>query len=53
MNMQLHGIGSSIRVPIKVTDAPAADPSDRYQIALADPPSLAKISEEGQHGDRR
>ena len=29
MNLMLHGIGSSIRVPIKVADALAADPGER------------------------
>jgi type I restriction enzyme M protein len=38
MNMMLHGIGSDKSVSIVVADALAADPSDRYDVVLANPP---------------
>ena len=44
MNLLLHGIGSEKSVPIKVADALAADPGERYQIVLANPPFGKKSS---------
>ncbi|MBI4754296.1 MAG: SAM-dependent DNA methyltransferase [Betaproteobacteria bacterium] len=44
MNLMLHGIGSEESVPVKVTDALAADPGERYQVVLANPPFGKKSS---------
>jgi type I restriction enzyme M protein len=44
MNLMLHGIGSETTVPIKVTDALAADPGDRFDVVLANPPFGKKSS---------
>ena len=44
MNLMLHGIGSSIRVPIKVADALAADPGERFEVVLTNPPFGKKSS---------
>ena len=44
MNLMLHGIGSEQSVPVKVTDALAADPGDRFDIVLANPPFGKKSS---------
>jgi type I restriction enzyme M protein len=44
MNLLLHGIGSEKSVPVKVTDALAADPGTRYDVVLANPPFGKKSS---------
>jgi type I restriction enzyme M protein len=44
MNLLLHGIGSEKSVPVKVTDALAADPGERYDVVLANPPFGKKSS---------
>ncbi len=44
MNLMLHGIGSEARVPLRVADALAADPGERYQVVLANPPFGKKSS---------
>ena len=44
MNLMLHGIGSEKNVPVRVTDALAADPGDRFNIVLANPPFGKKSS---------
>ncbi len=44
MNLLLHGIGSSSRVPIRVADALAADPGERFDVVLANPPFGKKSS---------
>jgi type I restriction enzyme M protein len=44
MNLLLHGIGSEKSVPVRVTDALAADPGERYQVVLANPPFGKKSS---------
>jgi type I restriction enzyme M protein len=44
MNLMLHGIGSEKSVPVKVTDALAADPGARYDVVLANPPFGKKSS---------
>jgi type I restriction enzyme M protein len=44
MNLMLHGIGSEKSVPIKVTDALAADPGERFEVVLANPPFGKKSS---------
>ena len=44
MNLMLHGIGSEKSVPIKVADALAADPGDRFEVVLANPPFGKKSS---------
>lgn len=44
MNLLLHGIGSEKSVPVKVTDALAADPGARYDVVLANPPFGKKSS---------
>ncbi len=38
MNLLLHGIGSQESEPVQVTDSLAADPGDRFDIVLANPP---------------
>ena len=41
MNMMLHGIGNNGgKLPLAVTDSPAADPGDRFEIVLTNPPFL-------------
>jgi type I restriction enzyme M protein len=54
MNMMLHGIGTESSVPIVVSDALAADPGDRFDIVLANPPFGKKSSTqiEGADGKR-
>jgi type I restriction enzyme M protein len=54
MNLLLHGIGSEKNVPVKVTDALTADPGERYQVVLANPPFGKKSSTqiEGADGKR-
>jgi type I restriction enzyme M protein len=44
MNLLLHGIGSEKSVPIKVADALAADPGERFEVVLANPPFGKKSS---------
>jgi len=44
MNLLLHGIGSEKHVPVKVGDALAADPGERFNIVLANPPFGKKSS---------
>ena len=38
MNLLLHGIGSQDSEPVQVVDSLAADPGDRFDIVLANPP---------------
>jgi type I restriction enzyme M protein len=54
MNLMLHGIGSEKSVPVKVMDALAADPGERFHIVLANPPFGKKSSTqiEGADGKR-
>jgi type I restriction enzyme M protein len=44
MNLMLHGIGSEKSVPVKVADALAADPGERFDVVLANPPFGKKSS---------
>jgi type I restriction enzyme M protein len=44
MNLLLHGIGSEKSVPVKVADALAADPGERFEVVLANPPFGKKSS---------
>jgi type I restriction enzyme M protein len=44
MNLMLHGIGSETSVPVKVADALAADPGERFDVVLANPPFGKKSS---------
>jgi type I restriction enzyme M protein len=44
MNMMLHGIGSDKDLPIIVADALAADPGDRFDIVMTNPPFGKKSS---------
>jgi type I restriction enzyme M protein len=44
MNMMLHGIGSEKSVPVVVGDALGADPGERYEVVLANPPFGKKSS---------
>jgi type I restriction enzyme M protein len=44
MNLLLHGIGSEKTVPVRVADALAADPGERYDVVLANPPFGKKSS---------
>jgi type I restriction enzyme M protein len=44
MNLMLHGIGSEKSVPVVVGDALAADPGERYNVVLANPPFGKKSS---------
>ena len=44
MNLLLHGIGSEKSVPVRVADALAADPGERFDIVLANPPFGKKSS---------
>jgi hypothetical protein len=37
MNLMLHGIGSEKSVPVRVADALAADPGERFDVALYHP----------------
>ena len=54
MNLLLHGIGSEKNVPVKVADALAADPGERFNIVPANPPFGKKSSTqiEGADGKR-
>ena len=42
--MMLHGIGSEKSVPVVVGDARAADPGERFEVVLANPPFGKKSS---------
>jgi type I restriction enzyme M protein len=44
MNLMLHGIGSEEDLPILVSDSLAADPGDRFNIVLTNPPFGKKSS---------
>lgn len=44
MNMLLHGIGSEKSVPVVVGDALGADPGERFEVVLANPPFGKKSS---------
>ena len=44
MNMMLHGIGSDKDLPIVVADSLAADPGDRFDIVMTNPPFGKKSS---------
>jgi len=44
MNLMLHGIGGGEDLPIKVSDSLAADPGDRFNIVLTNPPFGKKSS---------
>ena len=44
MNLMLHGIGSEKSVPVKVSDALAADPGEKFEVVLANPPFGKKSS---------
>ncbi|MGQ0658700.1 MAG: HsdM family class I SAM-dependent methyltransferase [Chromatiales bacterium] len=44
MNLMLHGIGSDESVPITVMDALAADPGERFEVVLTNPPFGKKSS---------
>jgi type I restriction enzyme M protein len=44
MNLLLHGIGSEKSVPVVVGDALAADPGEKYEVVLANPPFGKKSS---------
>jgi len=54
MNLYLHGIGvDSERSPIRVDDSLAADPGDRFDMVLTNPPfgkksSVTYVTEEGE-----
>jgi type I restriction enzyme M protein len=58
MNLLLHGIGSEKSVPVKVMDALAADPGERYDVVLANPPfgkksSTVFVGEDGRAGSEK
>ncbi|MBI5450829.1 MAG: N-6 DNA methylase, partial [Gammaproteobacteria bacterium] len=58
MNMLLHGIGSQDFEPIVVSDALAADPGDRFDLVLTNPPfgkksSTTIVGEEGKVSKER
>ena len=44
MNLMLHGIGSEKSVPVRVSDALAADPGEKFEVVLANPPFGKKSS---------
>ena len=44
MNLMLHDIGADKSVPIAVADALAADPGERFEVVLANPPFGKKSS---------
>ncbi len=44
MNLMLNGIGSNEDLPIQVSDSLAADPGDRFNIVLTNPPFGKKSS---------
>ena len=51
MNLLLHGIGSEKNVPIRVSDALAADPGERFEVVLANPPFGKKSSTQIEGAD--
>ena len=58
MNMLLHGIGSQDFEPIVVSDSLAADPGDRFDLVLTNPPfgkksSTTIVGEEGKVSKQR
>jgi type I restriction enzyme M protein len=58
MNMLLHGIGSQDFEPIVVADSLAADPGDRFELVLTNPPfgkksSTTIVGEEGKVSKER
>lgn len=58
MNMMLHGIGSDKDLPLVVADSLAADPGDRFDIVMTNPPfgkksSTTIVGEEGQVSKER
>ncbi len=58
MNMLLHGIGSQEFEPIAVSDSLAADPGDRFDLVLTNPPfgkksSTTIVGEEGKASRER
>jgi type I restriction enzyme M protein len=58
MNLMLHGIGSDKDLPIVVADSLAADPGDRFEIVMTNPPfgkksSTTIVGEEGQVSKER
>src|SRR4029079_1393204 len=58
MNMMLHGIGSDKDLPTVVTYSLAADPGDRFDIVMTNPPfgkksSTTIVGEEGQVSKER
>jgi hypothetical protein len=58
MNLMLHGIGSDKDLPIVVADSLAADPGDRFDIVMTNPPfgkksSTTIVGEEGQVSKER
>ena len=58
MNLMLHGIGSDKDLPIVVSDSLAADPGDRFDIVMTNPPfgkksSTTIVGEEGQVSKER
>jgi len=44
IKMMLHGIGSEKQVPVVVGDALAADPGERYEVVMVNPPFGKKSS---------
>lgn len=53
MNMLLHGIGSQEHEPIEVADTLAADPGDKFDLVLTNPPfgkksSVTIVGEDGR-----
>jgi type I restriction enzyme M protein len=58
MNLMLHGIGSDKDLPIVVSDSLAADPGDRFDMVMTNPPfgkksSTTIVGEEGQVSKER
>jgi type I restriction enzyme M protein len=58
MNMLLHGIGSQEHEPIVVSDSLAADPGERFDLVLTNPPfgkksSVTIVGEDGKAGRER
>ena len=58
MNMLLHGIGSQDFEPVVVSDSLAADPGDRFEMVLTNPPfgkksSTTIVGEEGKVSKER
>ncbi|MHB1403825.1 MAG: type I restriction-modification system subunit M [Thiobacillus sp.] len=58
MNMLLHGIGSPEYEPVVVSDSLAADPQERFQLVLTNPPfgkksSVTIVGEDGRAAKER